>query len=97
MSFSSIRFEARHGKGGPGGNVRVSFLATSWETPRSSINAGTARREAVRASVGEVVENLATPPPQLCTLARHTHRLEKVVRNTVKSPSKNQYFVLSVA
>ena len=37
MSFSPALFVARHGKGGPGGNVRASFLATSWGAPRSSI------------------------------------------------------------
>ena len=71
-SLPSVLFpERRAMRGVPRGNAWVSFLATSWETPRSSIKYRTARREAVRASVGEVVENLATPSSTLYPRAPH--------------------------
>ena len=39
-----ICFVARHKKGNPRGNALVSFLATSWEMPRSSIKKRSAQR-----------------------------------------------------
>jgi len=53
-------FAERHGQGGPGGKVRVSFLATSWETPRSSINR-TARRVVSRHPAKQIAKAFALP------------------------------------
>jgi hypothetical protein len=36
LSFSSSSLKSGNAKGDPRGNTLVSFLATSWETPRSS-------------------------------------------------------------
>jgi len=56
FAFPPFFVRTADGKGGPGRNGRVSFLATSWETPRSSIS--TKRAALWRAlPVGEVVKN----------------------------------------
>ena len=55
LSFSTIRLEERHGKGGPGRNVRASFLATSWDAPRSGINKTNRERAQLCEPVGEDV------------------------------------------
>jgi hypothetical protein len=62
MFFSPVRFEERHGKGGPGGNVWARFLVTSCRVARSDMKNGTAQREAVCASVEEVAKNSDIPP-----------------------------------
>ena len=56
MFFSSIRFEAWHGKGVPRGNVLARFLVTSCRVTRSNIKR-TARRVVARLSVEEVVKH----------------------------------------
>ena len=66
MSFSPARFEERHGSSFQRRQPLARFLVTSWCAPRSNIKkTGTARREAVRASVGEVVKkNYNNPNPK---------------------------------
>jgi len=65
MSFSSVRFEERHGKGNPRGKALVPFLGYFFvEQQRSNIRTGTARREAVRASVGESMETIQACPTE---------------------------------
>jgi hypothetical protein len=70
--FFVIPLEERHGKGDPRGNVLARFLATSCRVARSSTKRGTAQREAVCASTGEVAGNLAIP------LAFHHRLLDKI-------------------
>jgi hypothetical protein len=66
-------------------------LATSWETPRSSIKYRTARREAVRASVGEVVENLATPSSTPYPRAPHPSVRKSCSKYLQISPKKSSF------
>ncbi len=61
MSFSSVLFVERQSQGGPGGNVRARFLATSCRVARSSIKNRHTERAKLGEAVEEVVEILAKP------------------------------------
>jgi len=49
MSFSSVCYVARQSQGGPGGNGRAPFLATSWGAPRSGIKKDGTDQRALKA------------------------------------------------